>query len=255
MTLNQKKRLGLLMIVILIISACVSAEKKLALAREKDPQYQFDKAAVCLQYNLGVDEAIKYIDQALALNPRHTASLNLRGLTLMMKSRIPAAIAALETCVQIDPSFSEAWNNLATAYDQNNQKDKAIQAWEKAFAVDQNYNAGYNLAKDAYEKSKYDSALEWIQKSIVKFPKSLLSYNLQGLIYEAMERFNDAIDSYQQAMKIAPAELNVQFNLAMVYYKKKDYVNSREILNKILPQVKDESLKSRVQEMLKRLGR
>ena len=38
-----------------------------------------------------------------------------------------------------------------------------------------------------------------------------------------METYPDAIDSYQQAIKLSPTELNVQFNLAMTYYKKKDY--------------------------------
>jgi tetratricopeptide (TPR) repeat protein len=254
MNMIQKIRLIALTAAILAVSACVSAEKKLALAQEKDPQHQYDRAALCLQYNM-VDESFKYLNQALALNPRFTPALNLRGLALMMKGRIPEAVTSLETCVQIDPAFSEAWNNLAAAYDQNNQKDKAVEAWGKAYAIDQNYNAGYNLAKNAYEKEQYDSALDWVQKAIIKFPKSVLSFNLQGLIYEAMERFNEAIDSYQQAMKIAPTELNVQFNLAMVYYKKKDYGKSREIFEKILHQAKNETLRSRVTEMLKRLGR
>jgi tetratricopeptide (TPR) repeat protein len=238
---------------ILSLSACTSSAKKLALEREKDPQYQFDKAALCLQYNM-VDESFQYIDKALALNPRFTAALNLRGLALMIKGRPAEAIQALRSCLDIDPNFSEGWNNLATAYDQNNQKDLAVESWKKAYDLDQNYNASYNLAKTAYENGQPAVALDWIRKSLAKFPKSVLSLNLQGLVYEGLERFADAIDSYQQAVKLAPTELNVQFNLAMAYYRKKDYARSRELLEKILPQAKDD-LKLKVEEMLKRLGR
>lgn len=238
---------------VLAMTACLSPSKKLALEREKDPQFQFDKAALCLQYNM-VDEAFQYIDKALALNPRYTAALNLRGLALMIKGRPAEAIQALRACLDIDPGFSEGWNNLATAYDQNNEKDKAVEAWKKAYDLDQSYNASYNLAKTAYENDQPGVALDWIRKSLSQYSKSVLSYNLQGLIYEALERLPEAIDSYQQAIKLSPTELNVQFNLAMAYYRKKDYGRTRELLEKLLPQAKDE-LKLRVEEMLRRIGR
>jgi glycerol-3-phosphate dehydrogenase (NAD(P)+) len=238
---------------VLMLAACLSPAKKLALQREKDPQYQFDKAALCLQYNM-VDEAFQYIDKALALNPRFTAALNLRGLALMIKGRPAEAIEALRSSLEIDPTFSEGWNNLATAYDQNNEKEKAVESWKKAYDLDQNYNASYNLAKTAFENEQSDVALDWIRKSIAKFPKSVLSYNLQGLILESLERYPEAIDSYQEAIKLAPTELNVQFNLAMAFYRKKDYGRTREILEKLLPLAKDE-LKLKVEEMLRRVGR
>ncbi|MBN1939405.1 MAG: tetratricopeptide repeat protein [Candidatus Aminicenantes bacterium] len=253
MTPNRLSRGLASAVVILALTACLSPAKKLELEREKDPQFQFDKAALCLQYNM-VDEAFPYIDKALALNPRFTAALNLRGLALMIKGRPAEAIQALRSCLDIDPSFSEGWNNLAAAYDQNNEKDKAVEAWKKAYDLNQNYNASYNLAKTAFENDQSDVALDWIRKSIAAFSKSVLSYNLQGLIYESLERYPEAVDSYQQAIKLAPTELNVQFNLAMAYYRKKDYSRSRELLEKLLPLAKDE-LKLRVEEMLRRIGR
>jgi len=238
---------------ILTFTACLSPAKKLALQREKDPQYQYEKAAICLNNNF-IDEAFTYIDKALALKPNFKEALNLRGLALMIKGRIPEAIQTFKSCLESDPAFSEGWNNLATAYDQGGQKDQAVDAWKKAYGLDQNYNASYNLAKVAYEEKQYDVALDWIRKSLAKYSKSVMSYNLQGLIYEALEGYADAIDSYQQALKLAPTELNVQFNLAMAYYRKKDYARCREWLEKLRPLAKDE-LKMKVEEMLKRVGR
>jgi Flp pilus assembly protein TadD len=236
------------------LTACVSAEKKLESAREKDPQYQCDKASLCMQYNM-VDEALKYLDVALSLNPRHAPSLNLQGLAFLMKGRFPEAVKSLESCLLVDPAFSEAWNNLATAYDQNNQKEKAAEAWTKAFNLDGNYNAAYNLAKSGYENNRFETALDWIQKAILKFPKSKMAFNLQGLIFESLERPTEAIDSYLQAMRLDPSELNIQFNLAAAYYKNKNYDRARDLLEKILPLAKDAALKSRVEELLKRVGR
>lgn len=235
-------------------SGCVSAQKKQDAAREKDPQYQCDKASLCMQYNM-VDEAFKYLDVALSLNPRHAPSLNLQGLAFLMKGRVPEAVNSLERCLTVDPVFSEAWNNLAAAYDQHNQKEKAAEAWTKAFDLDGNYNAAYNLAKNGYENSRFEAALDWIKKAILKFPKSKMAFNLQGLIFDSLERPTEAIDSYLQAMRLDPSELNIQFNLAAAYFKNKNYDRARDLLEKILPLAKDAALRSRVEELLKRIGR
>ena len=239
-------------VAILAAAACMSEAKKTALKNERDPQYQFNKAALCLQYNM-VDEAFKYIDLALSLNPRYTEAMNLRGFALMMKGRIPEAIQALRSCVELDPNFSEAWNNLGTAYDQNGQKTEAVESWKKAFDIDQNYNASYNLAKASYEDGLNDKALDWVQKSIAKYEKSVLAFNLQGLIYDAMERYPEALDSFQTAMKLAPTELNVQFNMASTYYKKKEYRKACDILDKIIPQAGGDLL-TRAQDLRRRIG-
>ncbi len=78
----------------------------------------------------------------------------------------------------------------------------------KAYEIDQNHNAAYNLAKNDYENDHFDAALDWIRKAIAKYPKSVLAFNLEGLIYDAREDYNDAINSFQQAIRL-PTELNV----------------------------------------------
>jgi tetratricopeptide (TPR) repeat protein len=173
----------------------------------------------------------------------------------MMKGNLPEAVKALEACVGAKPDFSEAWNNLGTAYQESNRKDKAEEAFAKAFALDQNYNASYNLARMAYEKPDYPTALDLVRKSIEKYPRSILAFNLQGLVLENLERYDEALDSYQQALRLSPGELNVQFNIAAVYYKKKNYDLSRDLLQRILPQAKNAELRSRIEELLKRLAR
>ena len=90
----------------------------------------------------------------------------------MMKGRIPGGDPG-PPIVSRNRSrrFPKGWNNLATAYDQNNQKDEAVEAWTKAYDLDQNYNAAYNLAKNDYENDHADAALDWIRKAILEVPQ------------------------------------------------------------------------------------
>ncbi|MBM3311155.1 MAG: tetratricopeptide repeat protein [Candidatus Aminicenantes bacterium] len=250
---------GLAVILAALFSVgCVSAEKRKAAEREKDPQYQYEKAVVCMQYGM-VDEAFQYLRAALLLNPRHALALNLQGLAQMMKSNFPEAIKSFQASLDVDPNFSEGHNNLGTAFQESNRLEEAEAAYAKAFALDGNYNAAYNLAKIDYGQGKFPEALDWIQKSIAKYNRSVLAFNLQGLVFESLERYDEALSSYQQALRILPGELNVQFNMGVVFYKKKDSPRAKEIFIKILdelvrnPKAGSDDLRTRVQDALKRL--
>jgi tetratricopeptide (TPR) repeat protein len=53
------------------------------------------------------------------------------GNLCMQQGRYADAINAYETALKEDPSFAEAWNNLAIAYQNSGQDDKAMAAFRK----------------------------------------------------------------------------------------------------------------------------
>jgi tetratricopeptide (TPR) repeat protein len=140
-----------------LAAACASSAKVQQAKQEKDPQYQYEKAVICMNAGL-TDAAIPYLNQALALDPRHHPSLNLLGLARLIKGDLPAAIAALEKCVEVAPAFSDAHNNLATALQESGQTERAEAAYRKAFALDENYNASFNLAKIEFQRNSLEPA-------------------------------------------------------------------------------------------------
>jgi len=239
-------------IVALSCAACVSPQKKLEAQQERDPQYQYQKAVVCMQATLP-DEAIKYLNRAVSLDPRHFLSYNLFGLAYIVKGDFPKAAASLEKCLEIKPDFSEAYNNLGTVYQELGQADKAEASFKKAFEIDQHYNASYNLAKMNFERGKLEPALEYVGKSLQKYPRSLLAWNLQGLILDTQGRTDEAISSYQQALKIVPNEENVNFNLAVAHFRRGDKARVKEILDRVLAATKNEELRRRVRDLLEKL--
>jgi tetratricopeptide (TPR) repeat protein len=253
MTANARSRkTGFAFLLAAFMAACVSPQARLAAQQEKSPQYQYEKAVVCMQAGLH-DEAIKYLTRAVSLDPKHYLSHNLFGLIYMLKREFPLAQAEFDRCVAIKPDFSEAYNNLGTVLQETGQTAKAEAAFKRAFEIDQNYNASYNLAKISYERGQLEPALGYIGQSLEKFDRSLLAWNLQGLILDTMGRTDEAIVSYQQALKRVPNEENVSFNLAVAYFRKGDKARAREICDRILPKVKTEELRSRIRGLLDKL--
>jgi len=245
------------------LAACAPSQKQIAAQREKDPQYQYEKAVVCMQYGIP-DEAFKYLNQAIALDPRHYLSFNLLGLAHMIKGNLPEAVKAFQACLGIAPAnFSEVYNNLGTALQESNQVEAAEAAFKKAYEIDQNYNAGYNLAKLYFGQNKLDPALDFIRKSLLKYDRSLLAWNLQGLILDSQEKYDEAIACFQQALKIIPGEPNVNFNLATSLYKNGQIPRAKELLEKTRAALektppgtgsKNDDVRARIQDLLKKIG-
>lgn len=233
-------------------AACVSSQAKLAAQQEKDPQYQYEKAVVCMQAGLP-DEAIKYLHRSISLDPNHYLSYNLFGLACIVKRDFPGAVTALEKCAALKPDFSEAQNNLGTALMETGQTTKAEAAFRRAFEIDQSYNASYNLAKINYERGQLEPALAFVEQSLRKFDRSLLAWNLQGLILDTLGRTDEAITSYQQALKRVPNEENVSYNLAVAYFRKGDKGRAKEILDRVLRGTKSEDLRARARDLLNKL--
>jgi tetratricopeptide (TPR) repeat protein len=53
------------------------------------------------------------------------------GNLCMQQGRYDDAIKAYESAVKEDPTFAEAWNNLAIAYQNSGQDEKAMEAFRK----------------------------------------------------------------------------------------------------------------------------
>lgn len=259
----MKNKLAALLMIATVAAACTTTEQKQAAQRERDPQYQYEKAVVCMNAGLS-DEALKYLSLALSLDPNHYQSYNLRGLAYMMKGSLAEAQASFEKCVQLAPKFSDAQNNLGTALQEKGDLAGAAAAFQRAFSIDGNYNAGFNLGKIAFQQGKLDDALEYVQRSLRKYPRSLLALNLQGLIFESQNKLDEAIASYDQALGVVGDEPNVLFNRAVAYYKKNDYERTRAQLDKILRLLRekpsanaaqDADLKKRIEELQRRMAK
>jgi len=234
----------------LAVAGCASTQKKTIKDPEKDPQNQYEKAVISVRYGLE-NEALKYLDLALALDPAHAPSLLLLGNVQYRKGNYGEAAAAFEKYLALRPNDSEAHVNLGLTYGQLGTPDKSEAEYAAAVSLDGNPSAAFGLAKLSYEQNKLEPALEYIRKAIEKNAKTAAYYNLQGVILNQMHRYADALPSFETALALAPDDAYVTINLGIAFINNKEPAKARDLFEKLLPKVQDEELKAKISEYLK----
>jgi tetratricopeptide (TPR) repeat protein len=239
-------------LVLSLILACCATQTKKIQKKEKDAQYEYEKAVLTMNYGL-VDEAIKYLNRALSLNPNHHLSYYLLGLAYVKKENLAEAEAALQKCLELKPDFSEAYISLGEIYEDTSKLDKAEDEYKKAYAIAQDYSTSFHLAMLCYGRGRLEQALDYVQKAVQKNNRSKEAYNLQGVILNKLGRYPESIQSFQNVLKIDPNYTVASVNLAIAYINNKDFDKARELLEKTLPTVQDQQLKEKIQQYLEKL--
>ncbi|MGB9893169.1 MAG: tetratricopeptide repeat protein [Candidatus Saccharicenans sp.] len=252
---TQKKQLVLIIFILLAFATCASTQGKMQKAQEKDPQYQYNLGLFYLNNN-NLDEAIKYFNKSLTLNPKNHLAWNALGLAQSMKTNFEASIQAFQKALEVNPQFTEAHNNLGTIYFELKQYQKAETEYRKAL-LDPNYPSKelpyYNLARLFFVQEKLDEAYENIQKAIQVRNRFALAHNLRGLILEKLGDLDQAVFSFEQAVKIVPDDTTFLFNLARAQFKAGLYLKSKENFEKLLPKLVSQEDRDTVKNYLEEL--
>lgn len=216
---------------------------------ESDPQYQTEKGAVALSYGL-TDEAIRYGNLAIALDPGHFNAYNLLGSAYYTKGEFERSAEAYEKAAALKPDVAEVHRNLGLAYVEIEELEKAETAFRKAVELGGDAEAVFYLARTAYHRQNYEAALEWVLKAIQKDGKKAGFYNLKGTILNQLGRYLEALGSFQAGLVLDPKDVNLRINLGVAYINNQEPEKALAVLEKVLPDIRDEGLRARVKKII-----
>jgi tetratricopeptide (TPR) repeat protein/TolB-like protein len=133
------------------------------------------------------------------------------------------AVDQFQQAVQLDPTYDQAYFNLAEAYLNLNHPDKAEEAYHRYINARPQYWGGYNdLGGFYFAQAEYDKAQAMFEKAVNLKPDSYVTYsNLGGvLLYEGKEE--EAIRALERSIAIRPSVLAYR-NLAVAYFVLRKY--------------------------------
>ena len=121
----------------------------------------FDKALQAMNANK-LDEAEKYVNEAVRLAPGHPDVLFVQGVLYLTKHNWPQAEEALGKATQVDPGNGRAFAALGMALNNQSKYAESIPAFEKAVELDPpgSYETQWALGKAYYYHEQYKEALK-----------------------------------------------------------------------------------------------
>jgi tetratricopeptide (TPR) repeat protein len=110
------------------------------------------------------------------------------------------AILLYQKAIELDPQYSNAYNNLGAAYRHKGDIDKAIAFTEKAIALEPKNSKAYNnLGIIYYDKRDWYKAIALYKKAIELNPILSEAYNNLGSAYYAIGDIEKQIEFYKKA--------------------------------------------------------
>jgi tetratricopeptide (TPR) repeat protein len=225
-------------------------QRRSKLPDEKNPQYQFEKGQIALRYGLP-DEAIRYAQLALSLDPKHYGSWALLGSAYCKKGEYALGVDAYEKALAIQPGSADVLRDLGLAYIELEQPDKAEAALKRSYGIKDAYETAFYLGKLCYNAGRFEEALGYALKSIQKNGRNAGAYNLKGVVLNELHRYAEAAGSFQAGLVLSPGDIHLQVNLGIALLNSGEAGKARQVFEAVLPKIEQDDLKKLVEDYLK----
>jgi tetratricopeptide (TPR) repeat protein len=159
----------------------------------------------------------------LSIDPEDIDAINSLGLILKKDERFELAINQFEKGIALAKKnpISAAFcvNNRAAIYAQQGKLEKALQDYTMAIELDPTNATRYESRSEFHYTFEHsvEEALEDLIRAIELDPNNERYYYLRGYFYTELKKYDLAIESYQQALRINPGMIDAINNIGVIY--------------------------------------
>jgi tetratricopeptide (TPR) repeat protein len=143
------------------------------------------------------------------------------------------AIENYKKAIDIDPMNAYNYNNMGVVFFEIGNYNDAKYAFDKAIALKPDYaDAQYNVGVIFHKIGKDNSAMDAFEKA-TKIKDISNAYDLMGYILVKQKKYNEAIESYQKAIKGDPGN-SFKLNLIEAYFVSGNFSKALILSNELL---------------------
>ena len=192
------------------------------------------------------EKAIEAYKRAIKLRPAYPDAFVALARVQSETGDLEDAERAIASARKLRPAFAEASAVLGRIYKDLGQEDKAIAAFERAITEGKGFQpealAGLGLlykekaegfggsGEFEDEQANYTEAAKYLQRSVKQIsgaPDAVVIYQLLGLVYERMQKYQDAIAVYEEFLRIFPDSAESTAIRSFIVQLKKQSTNDR----------------------------
>lgn len=194
-----------------------------ALKSKEDNKLRYLLARLCFEKNEEME--CKYQLETIVENdPEFTEAWSLLGKLYRKRGDWKNALVAYKKLTQLTPQDAEVYYRLGIAQRHEGKTEEAISNFKFATELRPDFSrAFYSMASIYDVDGKTDKAIECLEKSLNGDERLEMAYNLLAEIYITTDRINEAIRVYEEAVREHPESYLVHFNLGVSLMMMKRY--------------------------------
>lgn len=167
-------------------------------------------------------DADKWLQRATTLVPTNPQTWYLLGRTQYNEDHAAEAAHSFERCLALRPQDVRAEYNLGLAYEKLQRPTDSIVAYQTAIRwqsgqAQQDPQPYLDLGTLLSRQERFAEALAPLELAVRFGPANALASQQLGLTFEALGRYNEAIDVLKHASALAPTAEQPHFFLGRVY--------------------------------------
>jgi tetratricopeptide (TPR) repeat protein len=206
-----------LVVACLAVSNITDAEETTVNPLAQAVKEEFDRAFE-LQREGNYKEASKAYKKYLQTENKNILAWNNLGICQQKLKVYDASEKAFKKAIAADPKDVQAYNNLASLEIERGDLKEAERLFKEAIVKDPEFPYSYNNLAVLYKsQGKLYRAVEQYKQALDKAPIAEFYYNL-GLLYFSMQKYDDMLETFQQALKLQPNYAEVYYSLSLGHF-------------------------------------
>jgi len=185
--------------------------------------------------NGNIAEGKRFVKKALSIDKENIWYLMMIAGFYYQERNIDSAIFYYETAVKYFPDEMDLQLTLGNLYSENKNYDKALSifnSFDRKYGI--NENSTVSSIRTLIISQKWNEALEKVQILIKEFPDEVLYNGLMAEIYRGMGETQKAREVYDNLLERNPDDPQVQLAICDFLINEKDYTELFLLLNNVI---------------------
>ena len=151
------------------------------------------------------EQAMDCLKRALDINPENEAVLYELAYVMDVMDAHQAAVAYFKRFTNEYPYSFVAWFNLGNALSRLERFEESNEALDLCLAIDEKFSSAYfSKARNLLLLGQYQQAIDCYQETLANDGPQAITFSYIGECYEKMERYEQALIHYDQALALDP---------------------------------------------------
>ncbi len=180
------------------------------------------------------ENALKTFTEAVSINPSFVEGHSEILRYHKTNGNLPLAIRWAENLAMQFPDNIYYLMALGDLYFENNDFENSILTYDKTLSINASAKAHKGKADSYYRLSNYDEAITSYQSALKLDPNSIKILNALGLAYSRKKEYHLALQQYRIAISIEPLNEKIYFNMGTAYESLKQWKEAEFCFQKAL---------------------